>query len=107
VAELIGAHDDAGMRARAVGEAQEEGAHCKRPGFAGPQRARDRGQIFVARMDQLFGGWRGRQSGCEHIAALAVGCLWLRLLLDRQRYGALHQGQCDPVREAQGVGDGR
>jgi hypothetical protein len=87
--------------ARAFCEAQEDGAHCKVPGFAGPKRVLDRRQIFIAVMDYLFGGLRRRQGGFEHVAAIEFGGFGLRVLLDSQRKGALRSGQCDPVSDAQ------
>ena len=52
-------------------------------------------------MHELFGGLRGRQVGFQHIAAIEFGGFGLRVLLDRQRHGTLHDGQFDPVSDAQ------
>jgi len=98
---LIGEQDNERLRARAVCAAQEEGAHGQGPGGAGPQRVRNRRQRFVAVMDPLCGGWRGRQGGLEHGAALEVGRFGRRVLLDRQRQGARHERPCTPGSDAQ------
>ena len=42
-----------------------------------------------------------RQVGFEHIAAIEFGGFLLRVLVDRQRDGALRYGQLDPVSDAQ------
>jgi len=99
--DLVGEHDDEGMRTRAFCEAQEDRAHFQVPGFAGPKRGLDRRQLLVAVMDQLFGCLRGRQVGFEHVAAIEFGGCGLRVLLDSQRQGALRSGQFDPVSDAQ------
>ncbi len=103
---LGGQHHHQGRGPGAFFEASEERAHCEGYGGAGTHRLRHRRQIVVAVMPQRCGGWRWRQSGVQHRAAIASGGVVLGPCLDGQRAGALLSGPCDPVREAQCCGAG-
>src|SRR5262245_49261330 len=87
-------------------EAQEDGAHFEVRGFAGTKRLLDRGQIFVAVMHDLFVCLMWSQVGFEHVAAIEFGGFSLRVLIDSQDYGALLDGQLNPVSDTELFGAG-
>jgi hypothetical protein len=96
-AQQRGEHDDERLGSGAGFEAQEDGAPFAGRGFAGAKRLRARGQIFVAVLPDLFVCLLGSQVGVEPGAAIACGGVSLRVLMDSQGYGALRDGQLDPV----------
>src|SRR6516225_3480293 len=81
--DLISEHDNERMGPSSGFKAYEDGTHFEVCSFAGTKRLLDRGQIFVAVVDHLFGGLCGRQVGFEHIAAVEFGGFGLRVLKDR------------------------
>ena len=59
--DLIREHDNERMGPSSGFKAYEDGTHFEVCSFAGTKRLLDRGQIFVAVVDHLFGCLRGRQ----------------------------------------------